>query len=230
MGLLTQALNSFGIDCPSEQEAQFERYYELLLDWNERINLTAIVEREEVVYKHFVDSVLPIALLAQGASVCDVGTGAGFPGIPLKILRPDLRLTLVDSLQKRVTFLEAVKSELNLTDVRCVHARAEELGRSVSRETFDVVTSRAVARLATLCEYALPLVRVGGCFLAYKARAEEELAESGTALRILGGTLREARHYEYLDCRRTVLVVDKTAPTPKRYPRGKGKERSEPIR
>ena len=229
MSFLTDLFQGFGLDCSEKQEQAFETYFRLLTDWNERINLTAITEHDEVMSKHFADSVLPLREIPEGASLCDVGTGAGFPGIPLKILRPDLKLTLVDSLNKRILFLEEVVRELGLAQVKCLHARAEDLGQGVSRETFDVVTSRAVARLNTLCEYALPLVRVGGRFLAYKSDVEEELAQAGNAVRLLGGRVEKVCRYEFLGMKRSVVIIRKDAATPKKYPRGKGKERSAPL-
>ena len=221
------AENSLRLD--DRMLAQFEKYYEMLLDWNQKINLTAITEKSEVEIKHFLDSILPAGVLPTGAELCDVGTGAGFPGIPLKIVRPDLKVTLLDSLNKRIMFLEEVCRALDLADVRCLHARAEEVGQSALRERFDVVTSRAVARLNTLCEYTLPLVRVGGFFLAYKAKCEEELAEADHAIRELGGRLENVDKLLICGQQRTILLIRKEKSTPKKYPRGRGKEKSAPI-
>lgn len=211
------------------KQERWERYYRMLTEWNQKFNLTAITEKNEVYVKHFEDSLLGAFAVPQGASLCDVGSGAGFPGVPLKIEREDIRLTLLDSLQKRIGFLQALLQELRLSG-ECLHMRAEEAGKGSLRESFDVVTARAVARMNTLAEYCLPLVRVGGVFLAYKAVAKEELAESARALELLGGKLREERQFTLSDGeQRTIIVVEKVKPTPKAYPRGKNKERTQPI-
>ena len=212
-----------------EMLSQFEKYYEMLIFWNEKVNLTAITEKTEVEIKHFADSILPAGLISQGAKLCDVGTGAGFPGIPLKIVRPDIDLTLLDSLNKRVVFLQEVCDALHFTQTTCLHARAEDAGQGNLRESFDIVTSRAVARLNTLCEYALPLVKPGGCFLAYKANCEEELAEAKNAIRVLGGALENVDKLLICGQHRAIVKIRKIGATPKKYPRGHGKEKTAPI-
>lgn len=212
-----------------QNKEQFKKYFDLLIDWNEKINLTAITQYDEVMTKHFEDSISGMSLVPQNTSLCDVGTGAGFPGVPLKIVRDDVKLTLMDSLNKRVNFLQTVSDELGL-DADCIHTRAEDAGKGKYRESFDVVTARAVARLNTLCEYCLPLVKVGGKFLAYKALVEEELAESQKAIKILGGKVETICKFDLSNGdSRSIVVITKVSPTPNKYPRGKGKERSAPI-
>jgi len=221
--------NKNAIKLIEQNKKSFATYFDLLIEWNEKINLTAITQFDEVTVKHFEDSLSGADLVPQNASLCDVGTGAGFPGIPLKIARPDVSLTLMDSLNKRINFLQTVSDALQL-DAKCIHIRAEDAGQGAYRESFDVVTARAVAKLNTLCEYCLPLVKVGGRFLAYKALVEEELAESQNALKILGGKVESVHNFNLSNGdTRCILVIKKIAPTPKKYPRGKGKERSMPL-
>lgn len=206
--------------------ARLATYAELLLSWNEKINLTAITDPAEVAVKHFADSLTLLPLLPAGAfSLIDVGTGAGFPGVPLAVCRPDASLTLLDSLAKRLTFLEAVCEALRLP-ARRIHARAEEGGRQAAlREQFDVATARAVAALPALCEYCLPFVKVGGVFLAMKGPdGEREAAEAANAVSLLGGRIREIRPVTLPpvngECAaRRIVVIDKVSPTPAAYPR-----------
>ena len=254
---LQEAATAFGLTLSDEQVARFVRYEELLLAWNERMNLTAITEPREIAVKHIIDSLSAYdeQLFAGAPRVIDVGTGAGFPGLPLKIFAPQIHLTLMDSLGKRVKFLETVCEALGLTDVHCVHARAEEAarqnislstqseeikktrdsktkGRYLYREQFDLAVSRAVARLPVLLEYTLPFVKKGGTLLALKGRAyEEEIADASHALKVLGGHLIEARavHLPGLDDRRAVLVIKKIAATPKAYPRKAGTPTKKPL-
>lgn len=212
-----------------DKKEQFDKYHELLVEWNEKINLTAITEYNEVFVKHFEDSIAGESLVPQNATLCDVGTGAGFPGVPLKIVRKDIKLTLMDSLNKRINFLQTVSDQIGL-GARCVHTRAEDAGKGDYRETFDVVTARAVARLNTLCEYCLPLVKVGGKFLAYKALVDQELEESQKAIKLLGGKVEKICKFDLSNGDgRCIVVISKVAHTPPKYPRGKGKERSAPI-
>ena len=186
--MIAEILSPLRPDLSPAQLTRFEAYYAMLADWNTRVNLTAITAPEDVSKKHFLDSLAAEPYLKAGASVADVGTGAGFPGLPLLILRPDLKLTLIDSLQKRLVFLEAVLKELKLT-AECVHARAEDAGQNPRyRERFDVTLTRAVSALPVLCELTLPLVKVGGISIAYKGDAEEELFASKHALAVLHQT------------------------------------------
>lgn len=232
---LSDVAAAYGLPLSETQLAQFQRYYELLLEWNEKMNLTAITEPREFAVKHIVDSLsaCDAALFTDGARVIDIGTGAGFPGIPLKVFRPSIRLTLLDSLQKRIVFLREAVSALGLSETECVHARAEDAARQKAcRERFDVAVSRAVARLAVLAEYALPFVRVGGSFLALKgAKYREEAQEAKAALRLLGGGTPELRSVKLpgLDDIRAVIRIEKLRPTPGAYPRKAGTPEKKPL-
>ncbi|MDP4160678.1 MAG: 16S rRNA (guanine(527)-N(7))-methyltransferase RsmG [Bacillota bacterium] len=214
------------------QVNQFCLYGDLLHEWNQRMNLTRITEPHEVILKHFIDSMV-LANFISGLSFADLGTGAGFPGIPLKILRPDLNIVLMDSLKKRLGFLDVVIDELELTKVKTVHARAEDFGKNpLYRGYFNTVSSRAVARLPILLEYALPVLKVNGLFIAPKgSQAEEELAESQKALMLLGGEVEEIKHYnlgegaEY----RAIILIRKIKETPSQYPRQSGKPLKNPL-
>ncbi len=223
--LLQKGIAAFGGALTPEQIWQFADYSSLLKEWNEKMNLTAICDDDGIAVKHFLDSILPLFHLdiKEGARVADIGTGAGFPGIPLKILRPDLSVTLVDSLNKRITFLEEVCARLNLSNVTCIHGRAEELGRDNRyREQFDVVTSRAVAKLRVLGEYCLPLVKPGGIFLSLKAEdMEEELSDARAMLGSLGGGKPQviAAPLPESDMVRKLVVIPKDKPTPCQFPR-----------
>ncbi len=219
----------YGFNLNQMQAEQFEKYYLYLVQENEKFNLTAITEEEDVIVKHFLDSVLPVRELKSNASIIDIGTGAGFPGIPLKILRPDLKVTLLDSLQKRVKFLNEVVSLLNLKNITAVHSRAEDYVKE-NREKYDYVVSRAVARMNTLLEYTLPYLKIGGKAILYKSqKAEEELAESQKALSILGGKLAKVVHFNIKDEDRSIVIVKKVKHTPLTYPRGKNLPKTKPI-
>lgn len=222
---LTAVLTAMHISLSEQQLSQFCRFEELLLETNKVMNLTAITEPKEVAVKHMADSLscYEDAYFPKGAACLDLGTGAGFPGIPLLIYRPDLHMTFFDSLQKRLRFLEQVTTELMLTGAVFLHGRAEEKAHDKTyREQFDVVTSRAVARLNILCEWALPYVRTGGVFIALKgAQYEEEIKEAGHALAVLGGTLEAVRPVTLpgLTDKRAVLYIRKNAKSPLKYPR-----------
>ena len=226
--MITQILSPLRPDLSVEQLAMFETYYAMLTDWNTRVNLTAITAPEDVAKKHFLDSLAAAPYLKLGANIVDVGTGAGFPGLPLLIFRPDLRVTLMDSLQKRLTFLEAVLKELKLT-AELVHARAEDAGQNPRyREKFDVALTRAVSALPMLCELTLPLVKVGGLSIAYKGDSAEELAASGNALSVLHATAeRVVIPADY--GARELVVLTKTGITPKQYPRKAGTPSKNPL-
>ncbi len=232
---MKKAAAGYGLTLSDEQLQQFTRYYELLIEWNEKMNLTAITEEHEVAVKHMVDSLTAYdeSLFQDGTSVIDVGTGAGFPGLPLKIFCPGIKLTLMDSLNKRVKFLQTVVLELGLQNVECVHARAEEGARNKKyREQFDLAVSRAVARLPILCEYCLPFVKRGGHFLALKGRAfAEEVKEAEKAIKVMGGSHTEIRevHLPDLEDKRAIIIVTKTMPTPKAYPRKAGTPAKNPL-
>ncbi len=225
-----------GISLTARQLENLDGYAQLLVDWNQKINLTALTSPTDIEQKHFLDSVLPFYMedgcgLPQGSKLLDVGTGAGFPSCPLKIMRPDIDITLLDSLNKRIGFLKELSDKLGL-GAECIHGRAEELGRNAYyREKFDVVTARAVAKLSELCEYCMPFVKVGGVFAALKGSGgEEELAESKRAINTLGGTLLSCKVYK-LPCGdgRTLIVIRKTSPTPEKYPRDKGRIKKKPL-
>ncbi len=207
---------------------KFVAYYDLLIDWNTRMNLTAITEPEEVVKKHFYDSLAALLYLKDGAKVADVGTGAGFPAIPLLIMNPTLKITLVDSLQKRITFLEEVLKTLQLS-AECVHARAEDFGRDPKvRGRFDATVSRAVASLPVLLELTVPLLRVGGKAYCYKGDVSEELKIAKSALHLLhctAETVPLASDYGA----RTLVICTKNAPTPSTYPRKAGLPSKKPL-
>lgn len=218
----------------SEENAnKFYNYMNLLLEWNEKINLTAITAPNEVILKHFIDSITINKYLEEKNNIMDIGTGAGFPGIPLKIINKDKEFTLVDSLNKRINFLSEVSKELNLENIKCIHARAEELAtNSDYREKHDIVTSRAVARLATLLEYMLPFVKIGGkCICMKGANIEDELKEAKKAIDVLGGKIEIVDKF-YLpdsDMERNIVVIEKIKNTPNRYPRKAGIPSKQPI-
>lgn len=225
---------ALGVRFFMEQAEQFFEYMNLLIEWNEKMNLTAIIEPSEIILKHFIDSITILKDIKDGSTVVDVGTGAGFPGIPLSIMNPTLKITLVDSLNKRLIFLQEVIKELNLKNVKLIHARAEEFGRNKKyREKFDIATSRAVANLATLSEYLLPLVKINGQAISMKAgNASQEIEEAQKAIKTLGGHINRIDEF-YLpqtDIARTIIIIDKIKETPNQYPRKAGTPSKEPIK
>ncbi len=231
---LNDYLSDRGISLDDSQIEKFEEYNRLLIEYNSKINLTTITDPLEVMIKHFYDSLTPAFYLdLAGKSVIDVGAGAGFPGIPLKILLPDIQLTLLDSLQKRINFLDVVVERLELGGVELIHGRAEELAQQpVHREQYDLALARAVARLNVLAELTLPLVKVGGSLLAMKAsKGEEELSEATPAIKKLGGQARDIYTLELPEGsgERNLILIDKLAKTPRMYPRRPGEPARKPL-
>lgn len=224
----------FGVEICDRQLEQFALYYEMLVEKNRVMNLTAITEPDEVIEKHFLDSIaLTQTVKPDGAlSVMDMGTGAGFPGIPLKIVFPELHVTLSDSLNKRVQFLREVIDALGLKRVEAVHGRAEELAHKREyREMYDLCVSRAVANLSTLSEYCLPFVKVGGLFVSYKSgECDEEVRMAEPAIRMLGGRLSEVKKFQIGEAGRAFVVVDKVKSTANKYPRKAGTPSRDPLK
>lgn len=227
--LIKGKFEEFGFNLTENQIEQFDIYAKFLLEENQKYNLTAITDCEEIVVKHFIDSVLPIEKI-KGGRVIDIGSGAGFPGVPLKILKQDIDLTLVDSLQKRVNFLLTLTEKLHLQNVKCVHSRAEDYVNQ-NREKFDYALSRAVAGMPTLCEYLLPFLKVGGRAIIYKgSKGEEELNQAEKAIKQLGGELKEKIKFNYDKLGdRKIYILQKIAHTDKKYPRGKNLPKTKPI-
>lgn len=223
----------YGLDINEDMAKKFAKYSELLLEWNQKMNLTAITDPKEIIIKHFVDSLLLLSAVdIQDQSLIDIGTGAGFPGIPLKIAKSEIKLTLLDSLNKRLIFLKEVIDNLALDDVDLIHARAEDGAREERlRESFDIATSRAVASLPALLEYALPYVKVGGIFVAMKGpNADEEVEVSQNALEILGGELMEIKKYVLPDGSvRNIVIIKKVKKVPSKYPRRGVKISKKPL-
>ena len=226
-------LKAIGIELSDEQLEQFLTYYEMLIEKNKVMNLTAITDFDEVLEKHFEDSLSLIQAvdLEKSQAVIDLGTGAGFPGIPLKIAFPNLQITLADSLNKRILFLDDVICELGLTGIDTVHGRAEDLAKiSNYREKFDLCVSRAVANLSTLSEYCLPFVKIGGKFISYKAgECDEEVAASKSSIFLLGGKISDIKKFELGESGRAFVIIDKVSGTPKKYPRKAGTPSKDPL-
>jgi 16S rRNA (guanine527-N7)-methyltransferase len=228
-------LEEKGISLSAAQWKQFHDYYELLIEWNRKMNLTAITERAQVYIKHFYDSLSLsfVVPMAKMANLADIGSGSGFPGIPLKIAFPHLQVTIIDSLNKRITFLRHVVERLELKDVVCVHSRAEDSARDTQlRDRFDLATARAVARLNVLNELCLPFVKPNGLFAAMKgAQGEEELADAGRSLQALKGKVEKTVRFELPveDAARTIILIRKTAATPAKYPRKAGIPSKQPL-
>ncbi len=221
------------IEISQEMYDSFVRYQHDLLEWNEKINLTAIVEDEELWLKHFVDSAVVSNYIDKDSSLIDVGTGAGFPGVPCKIIDPSINLTLVDSLNKRINFLCELCENLKLNDVNFVHSRAEDLGQDLKyRERFDYVTARAVANLAVLCELCLPFIKVGGTFICMKSGdIADELSGAENAIDLLGGSIEKVIDYTLpdSDIKRTIILIKKIKNTPKNFPRKAGVPSKKPL-
>ncbi len=218
-----------GFECSLEQAEKLNIYLNFLVEYNKNVNLTAITDEDEVIAKHFLDSVVAVDLLEQNAKHVDVGSGAGFPAVVLKIFRPDVDVTMVESNGKKVTFLEKLIEKLGLTGIRAVKMRAEELARSEKRASFDSVSARAVTELNKLIEYTVPLIKVGGRLIAYKGKSEEELARATNAVKKLGSVLLENRIYELEGQSRSLIVIEKKSVTSKEYPRQNKKIINNPL-
>lgn len=226
---MKEIFERYNITLNDEQLKKFDKYYRLLVHYNSMFNLTAIIEREEVYKKHFVDSLLGVDNVTM-ETLIDVGSGGGFPAIPLKIVNPNIKLTLLEATGKKCEFLKTVVSELDLKDVTVINGRAEDYAKNPDfREKFDHASARAVARLNTLLEYCLPFVKIGGSFISYKANAKDEIAECDNALKILGGSIQKVKEYTLDDANRSIIIVKKEKSTPPKYPRGQGKERKNPL-
>ncbi len=231
INLLKGLFDKYNIKHNTQMLSQLNMFYEMVIEKNKQFNLTAITKKDEFATKHILDSVLPNTLIPNGTTVIDVGAGAGFPSIPLKIIRPDINIVMLDSLNKRVNFLNEVVTNLNLQNAVAVHERAEDYALK-NRECFDVAISRAVASLNTLSEYCLPFVKIGGSFVALKGSShKEELALAQNAISVLGGELQTVQllNVEEIDGERANLVIKKIAKTPQKYPRGKNQPRIKPL-
>lgn len=231
--ILIDTFSDFSFNLDEVAVDRLCKYYELLIEWNEKMNLTALTSPEDVALKHFADSLflLRYADIKKEARVIDVGTGAGFPGLVLKIARPDIKLTLLDSLNKRIVFLNEVCGALGFDDVVLIHGRAEECSRTELRDSFDVAVSRAVAPLNILCEYDMPYVAVKGIFAAMKGKdASSELSSAENAIKELGGKLLAENSFELKDAGvRSVIIIEKQTPTPERYPRKSKQIKNKPL-
>lgn len=230
------ALKSHGIELTDKQLKQFDVYFQMLVDWNEKVNLTALTAKEDVYLKHFYDSITAVFYydFTKDLHICDVGAGAGFPSIPIKICFPHLKITIIDSLNKRIGFLNRLATELEIDDVYFHHGRAEDFGSDpVFREKFDIVMARAVARMSVLSELCLPFSQKDGVFIAMKgAQANEELADSKKALKVLGGKINDIHTFTLPkeDSERSIIIIDKKTKTPKKYPRKAGTPNRKPIK
>ena len=227
------SMNSIGIELTDSQLNAFETYYDMLIDRNKVMNLTAITEFDEVMDKHFLDSVYLFRSIKLEANykLIDIGTGAGFPGIPLKIVFPELKITLLDSLNKRVGFLNDVIEELNLNDIEAIHGRAEDIARNKAyRASYDIAVSRAVANLSTLSEYCLPFVKIGGKFVSYKSGdCADEVDNAKAAIHLLGGKINKIDEFSYSNNSRSFIVIDKVMNTSNKYPRKAGLPSKKPL-
>ena len=227
------SMNSIGIELTNSQLNAFETYYDMLIDRNKVMNLTAITEFDEVMDKHFLDSVYLFRSIELKADykLIDIGTGAGFPGIPLKIVFPELKITLLDSLNKRVGFLNDVIDELNLNDIEAIHGRAEDIARDKTyRASYDIAVSRAVANLSTLSEYCLPFVKIGGKFVSYKSGdCADEVDNAKAAIHLLGGKINKIDEFSYSNNSRSFIVIDKVVNTSNKYPRKAGLPSKKPL-
>lgn len=231
---MKKLMNEIGVDITENQISKFYDYMNLLLEWNEKINLTAITKPDEIILKHFVDCLTIQKYIEDNKKIVDIGTGAGFPGVPLAIMSDRCEFTLVDSLNKRINFLNEIKDKLNLKNISAIHSRAEEFDQNkIYRENFDIAVSRAVANLCVLSEYLLPAVKVGGKVICMKgSQIEEELNDAKFALKKLGGKVKLVDEFLLpgTDMKRNVVVIEKVKTTPKRYPRKAGTPAKQPLK
>ena len=230
---LIKQLKKIDIEIDEEKVIKFYKYMNLLIEWNKKINLTAITEEKDIILKHFVDSLTVLKYIKENKSIVDVGTGAGFPGIPLAIMNDSLKITLVDSLNKRINFLNEVCSKIKLKNTKAIHSRAEEFGQDNNyRESYDIAISRAVSNLTVLAEYLLPLVKVGGKIICMKGPdIEEELKQAKSAIDILGGKFERCDNFclPKSDISRNIIIINKIKETPKKYPRKAGTPVKTPL-
>ena len=226
---MKELFDKYSISVDNNKLFLFEEYYKLLLYYNEKFNITAITDKKEVYLKHFIDSLLCIDKLS-GDNFLDIGSGGGFPAVPIKILKPEISMTMIEATGKKCEFLKAIISELGLKNAFVINGRCEDLAKNLTyREKFDTVTSRAVAKLNTLSEYCLPFVKEGGYFVAFKGDALEELKSSQNAIKILGGKCEYVDNLILEDAKRDIVFIKKISKTPEKYPRGNGKERKNPL-
>lgn len=234
MELLRSCLSEWNIGIDRKQEDLFLRYYDLLIEWNNKINLTAITDKDDVIIKHFTDSISILKYINPAKKkIIDIGTGAGFPGIPIKIICPSCKVILLDSLNKRIGFLNEVISSLGLSDIECIHGRAEDIAKdSDHREKYDIAVSRAVSRLNILSEYCLPFVNIDGLFISYKSGSiDEELEEASGAVLKLGGSMGSVERFRLpnSDLERSLVIIKKTGHTMDKYPRKAGVPERKPL-
>ena len=226
---MEKLFKEYGLNIDENKKNLFNSYFSLLTEYNSRFNITAITDEREVIVKHFIDSALGVELL-KGETLADVGSGGGFPAIPLKIIKPDLKITLIEATEKKCEFLKTVADTLDLKEVTVLCGRAEEFAKkSEYREKFDICTARAVARLNILSEYCLPFVKKGGIFLAYKGDADEEVRDSENAVKILGGKIITHDKYVLEGAKRSLIVIEKQKNTDAKYPRGNARIKNKPL-
>ena len=226
---IIRKLGELGYACTTKEAELLSCYMEFLVDYNNKVNLTAITDEEEIIVKHFADSLAAANDIPLGARHVDIGSGAGFPAVVLKIFRPDLDVTMVDSNGKKILFLEKLIERLELQNIRAIKKRAEEVARGADRGGFDSVSARAVTELNKLAEYTLPLIKKGACLYAYKGKSEEELERAGSAVKKLRGRLKENRVYTLDGQTRSLIIIEKMGETPEEYPRHNKKIISNPL-
>lgn len=231
---MIELARKINIELEDEQVQKYFDYMNLLLEWNEKVNLTAITEMEDVILKHFIDSMTILKYIENSKNIIDVGTGAGFPGIPVAIMQPEVEITLLDSLNKRIMFLEEVAKKINLKNIKTVHSRAEDFGQNkLNRENYGIAVSRAVANMSSLVEYLLPLVKVGGVCICMKgSEIDKELEEAKFAIKELGGKIEKVENFilPNSNIERNIVIIQKVKETPKKYPRKSGTPSKSPLK